>query len=102
MVGYKLHGYTIIRARFQLGVLLLSWGLFLDPKRALLQWKILIQRILFSLSTFIPVGFFGFFFFCLSTYIPMGFHGFFFFFFQVLSSGQSMCVLFLQSAEKIP
>jgi len=61
-------------------VLLLSWGFFLDPKRELLQWKILIHHVIFGLSTFIPMGFFGFFFFSLSAYIPLGFFGFFFFF----------------------
>ena len=60
-------------------MLLLSWGLFLDPDRALLWWKTLIHHIIFGLSTFIPVGFFGFFLFSLSAYVPMGFFGFFFF-----------------------
>ena len=36
MEGYSFHGYMIIRIGFYLGVLLLSWGLFLDPDRALL------------------------------------------------------------------
>ena len=44
-------------------MLLLSWRLFLDPDRALLWWKALIHHIIFGLSTFIPMGFSGFFFF---------------------------------------
>src|SRR6185503_4197832 len=88
-----------------LGVLLLSWGLFLDPKRTLLQWKILIHHVIFGLSTFIPVAFFGFFFFGLSTYIPMGFHGFFFFFFLYPSTYSSASLVLshsgLESGEGI-
>ena len=38
-------------------------GLFLDPDRALLWWKTQIHHIIFGLSTYIPMGFFGFFFF---------------------------------------
>ena len=60
-------------------MLLLSWGLFLDPDGALLWWKALIHHIFFSLSTLIPMGFFGFFLFSLSAYIPMGFFGLFLF-----------------------
>jgi len=63
MEGYSFHGYMIIRIGFWLGVLLLSWGLFLDPDRALLWWKTLIHHIIFGLSTFIPMSFFEFFFF---------------------------------------
>ena len=69
----------LLGQRFLLGGLLLSWGLFLDPKRTLLQWEVLIHHVIFGLSTFIPVGFFGFFFFSLSPYVPMGFFGFFLF-----------------------
>ena len=54
-------------------MLFLSWGLFLDPDRALLWWKTLIHHIIFGLSTFIPMSFFGFFLFSLSASIPMGF-----------------------------
>ena len=60
-------------------MLLLSWGLFLDLDRALLQWKTLTHHIVFNLSTLIPMGFFRFFLFILSAYIPIGFFGFFFF-----------------------
>ena len=90
MVGYKFHGYMIIRARFQLGVLLLSWGFFLDPKGALLQWEILVHHAIFGLSTLIPVGFFGFFLFSLSAYVPMGFYGFFFLYPPTYSSASKM------------
>src|SRR6185312_12784762 len=41
-----------------LGVLLLSWGLFLDTDRAFLWWKTLLHHIIFGLSTPIPIGFF--------------------------------------------
>src|SRR6185503_2723182 len=68
----------LLRAKVLAWVLLLSWGFFLDPKGALLQWEILIHHVILGLSSFIPVSFFGFFFFSLSTNIPMGFHGFFF------------------------
>ena len=94
MVGYRLHGYTIIRAKVLAWVLLLSWGLFLDPDRALLQWKTLIHHVIFGLSTFIPMGFFGFFFFGLSAYIPLGFFGFFFFYPPTYSSAS---LVFLHS-----
>ena len=70
----------LLRAKVLAWVLLLSWGPFLDPKGALLQWEILIHHVILGLSSFILVGFFGFFFFSLNAYIPMGFHGFFFFF----------------------
>ena len=69
----------LLRAKVLAWVLLLSWGFFLDPKGALLQWEILIHHIILGLSSFIPVGFFGFFFFSPSAYVPMGFFGFFFF-----------------------
>ena len=54
-------------------------GLFFDPDRALLWWKILTHHIIFSLSTLIPMGFFEFFLFSLSASNPMGFFGFFLF-----------------------
>ena len=82
--------------RFWLGVLLLSWGLFLDSDSALLQWKTLIYHVVFGLSTSIPMGFFGFFFFGLSAYIPMGFFGFFFFFLYP-PTYSSVSLLFLHS-----
>ena len=46
-----------------MGVLLLSWGLFLDLDRALLWWKTLLHHIIFGLGTPISMGFFGFFFY---------------------------------------
>jgi hypothetical protein len=50
-------------------VLLLSWGFFPDSDRALLYWEAPIHHLIFDLSTFIPMGFLGFFFFlCPSTY----------------------------------
>src|SRR6185369_15560865 len=78
--GVQLHGYMIIiRAKVLVWRQLLSWGLFLDPKRALLQRKVLIHQVIPGLSTFVPMGFLGFFFFSLSSNVPMGFHGLFLF-----------------------
>jgi hypothetical protein len=42
-------------------VLILSWGFLLVPDRELLYWEAPIHLI-FGLSTFIPIGFLGFFF----------------------------------------
>ena len=99
MVGYRLHGYTIIRAKVLAWELLLSWGFFLDPKGALLQWEILIHHVIFGLSTFIPVGFFGFFLLSLSAYVLMGFFGFFFFFLYPPTYSSASLVFLYSSLE---
>src|SRR6185437_12167943 len=76
----QLHGYMIIiRAKVLAWRQLLSWGFFLNPKGTLLQWKILVHQVILGLSTFVPMGFFRFFFFSLGSNIPMGFHGLFLF-----------------------
>ena len=82
-IYYNMVGYNFMGTRLKVlaWVLLLSWGFFLDPKGALLQWEILIHHVILGLSSFIPVGFFGFFFFSLNTYIPLSLFGFFFFVF---------------------
>ena len=64
----------------QAGVLLLSWGFFLTPNGALLQWEALFYGVI-GLSTLIPMGFLGLFFFGLSAYIPLSLYGIFLFVF---------------------
>ena len=97
--GVQLHGYTTIRAKVLAWVLLLSWGFFFDPKGALLQWEILIHHVILGLSSFIPVDFFGFFFFSLSAYIPLGFFGFFFFFLYPHTYSSTSLVLLYSGLE---
>ena len=70
----------LLRAKVLAWVLLLIWGFFLTPNGALLQWEALFYGVI-GLSTLIPMGFLGLFFFGLSAYILVSLYGIFLFVF---------------------
>ena len=88
----------LLRAKVLAWVLLLIWGFFLTPNGALLQWEALFYGVI-GLSTLIPMGFLGLFFFGLSAYIPLSFFGFFFFLLYPPTYSSASLVLLLSGLE---